>query len=368
MNRIFGLDLMRSLAIILVLLSHGKYLLNSDFSGVNYLGFLGVEIFFVLSGFLIGGILIRQYEKKFDLHEIKKFWKKRWFRTIPLYLLFLCIEIALSFKHGNAFNAISQPWRYLIFMQNFAWEQPDFFTISWSLAIEEWFYLILPVILLFTNKFLVKDKKRNFFVTTVSVILIITLVRCFYVLLLNPEWDVAVRRIVIFRLDSMMYGVFAAFLFHYYRNYWSRFQYQLVAIGTIFILISLTTYSQNSLDDSFFSRTFLFSLTSVGASCFLPFLNSWNISTPSLINTAVTSISLWSYSIYLSHPIILGRLMGLSDKMPRYYLIGVGLFLIYLFLSVLISSFSFYYFEMPVTNLRDAFSLSFAGNGDKRSD
>jgi peptidoglycan/LPS O-acetylase OafA/YrhL len=101
MKRLFGLDLVRALAIILVLLSHSRNLLISFYPGLDFLkagGFFGVELFFVLSGFLIGGILIKDIQAGFDFGILKNFWKRRWLRTLPNYYLFLIINfLAVSF-------------------------------------------------------------------------------------------------------------------------------------------------------------------------------------------------------------------------------------------------------------------------------
>ena len=86
-SRNVWLDACRSLAIILVLLSHGRHFLTPVWDGAAIFrigGFLGVELFFVLSGFLIGGIVARDFERSVDgsgwLH---KFFLRRWLRTLP---------------------------------------------------------------------------------------------------------------------------------------------------------------------------------------------------------------------------------------------------------------------------------------------
>ena len=88
-GRVFGLDLMRALAIIFVVMSHGSMLekANTDFPWIRLVN--GVELFFVLSGFLIGGILIKNFQKtnSFGIKEIYNFWIRRWFRTLPNYYL-----------------------------------------------------------------------------------------------------------------------------------------------------------------------------------------------------------------------------------------------------------------------------------------
>ena len=140
MNRIFGLDLMRFFAIVFVVFGHIWYV----FPQLHFMGHIwvfGVEVFFVLSGFLIGGILIKVLEKEVSKRALYNFWVRRWFRTLPNYYLFLLINIiAFSyFKDSYQWN-----YSYLFFLQNLAWMPERFFSVSWSLAVEEWFYLIVP--------------------------------------------------------------------------------------------------------------------------------------------------------------------------------------------------------------------------------
>jgi len=157
-NRIFGLDLLRCLAIILVLITHTIPLLDpAGFVKISvYTGYFGVELFFVLSGFLIGTILLKVYyqENQLNFSNIKIFWMRRWFRTLPnYYLMFLVYGILLYFAHHlNVFGHIRY-LSYLFFLQNSVTPQPnEFFPVAWSLSVEEWFYLIFPVLLFLLTK------------------------------------------------------------------------------------------------------------------------------------------------------------------------------------------------------------------------
>lgn len=76
-NRNFGLDVIRASAIILVLIAHIRYFFVHSYSDDNAFivsGFLGVELFFVLSGFLIGQIVLKDFEYKISLKKIKNFY------------------------------------------------------------------------------------------------------------------------------------------------------------------------------------------------------------------------------------------------------------------------------------------------------
>ena len=96
-NRIFGLDIMRTFAILAVMFGHSIFFLPTSIKDQLHAFVIdGVNIFFVLSGFLIGGILIRDFEKKKTIKVLFNFWIRRWFRTLPNYFLIL-IVLKLSF-------------------------------------------------------------------------------------------------------------------------------------------------------------------------------------------------------------------------------------------------------------------------------
>jgi len=122
-NRIFGLDVIRALAILLVLCSHSTLLLFPDnkhilITVIQFFGTVGVDLFFVLSGFLIGTIILKQLQKghtKFK--DFGYFWVRRWFRTLPNYFLILLLNIALLFVlKGEVIHGVST---YFGFLQNF---------------------------------------------------------------------------------------------------------------------------------------------------------------------------------------------------------------------------------------------------------
>jgi peptidoglycan/LPS O-acetylase OafA/YrhL len=145
-KRIFGLDILRALAIFFVVIKHGNNLLPSRLKVVtNFFIFDDVSIFFVLSGFLIGGIIIKTInENGINKKVIFDFWIRRWFRTLPNYFLILLTVCFLNllFTPGFSFKNVYQ---YFIFSQNLFQLQPSFFPEAWSLSIEEWFYLLLPI-------------------------------------------------------------------------------------------------------------------------------------------------------------------------------------------------------------------------------
>jgi peptidoglycan/LPS O-acetylase OafA/YrhL len=113
---------------------------------VHRWGWIGVDLFFVLSGYLIGGQLLRQLAKHRRLH-LRRFFARRALRILPAYLVVLVIYFALP--SWREYPDMAQPlWKFLLSLQNIALHGGTAFSHAWSLAVEDQFYLGLPFILL----------------------------------------------------------------------------------------------------------------------------------------------------------------------------------------------------------------------------
>jgi len=146
MNRLCGLDLLRAIAIIWVMLFHAtKYGTPSrEFSA---LGWMGVDLFFVLSGFLIGSQLFKLVALKQEIN-LSKFYLNRVFRILPAYIVVLTIYFLVPFtREGNGLQPL---WQFLSFSVNLFIDTSSSNTFShvWSLCIEEYFYLFFPIVVL----------------------------------------------------------------------------------------------------------------------------------------------------------------------------------------------------------------------------
>jgi len=136
------LDLLRAIACLMVIVYHLFDLSPIDFpriKSITVYGSYGVDLFFVLSGWLIGGLYWRELHR-FGNVCLSGFLPRRWIRTIPPYFAGLILSwAAVRYERGQAFD-----YGYLIFIQNYYAVIP-FFLVSWSLCIEEHFYLFLPL-------------------------------------------------------------------------------------------------------------------------------------------------------------------------------------------------------------------------------
>lgn len=142
-----GLDTLRAAAIVLVLMSHYSSFVSGKqiFGALGDVGWAGVDLFFVLSGYLIGNQILSAFARK-ETFSLKVFFAKRLLRTLPNYYVVLAIYFLFP---GPISGASTAPlWRFLTFTQNFGLAYGTTFTHSWSLCIEEQFYLVLPLVAL----------------------------------------------------------------------------------------------------------------------------------------------------------------------------------------------------------------------------
>ncbi|WP_343699805.1 acyltransferase [Caulobacter sp.] len=152
-RRAYGPDLLRAAAILLVMAWHmPKPARPEPLLSVQPFGWLGVDVFFVLSGYLIGAQLFKRVAAGSGV-DFKRFWTNRAFRILPAYLVVLSLYFLLpGFSDGKTIQPL---WRFLTFTMNFEldYRVTGAFTSAWSLCVEEHFYWILPPLVLALSRF-----------------------------------------------------------------------------------------------------------------------------------------------------------------------------------------------------------------------
>jgi peptidoglycan/LPS O-acetylase OafA/YrhL len=220
-RRIPQLDGIRGTAILLVVIWHfvvapimqapHQSVVARIVAHAGLLTWSGVDLFFVLSGFLIGGILIDAKESR---NYFKAFYIRRAFRILPIYLL-IVVAYLLYWSMATTQKTVLRatlgspmPWYiYVTFTQNFwlahhAWDSV-FLTISWSLAVEEQFYLLLPAIVrLLPKQFLLS--------AAVALALGSATTRTLLYLHYGSSWGSAAYTLLFSRADALMLGVICA--------------------------------------------------------------------------------------------------------------------------------------------------------------
>lgn len=363
-DRVFGLDLMRFIAIILVVFGHVRWMTKGFPAPIRALlhgsGILGVELFFVLSGFLIGGILLKEFEKNnnsLDFSSIKNFWARRWFRTLPNYYFILLIYILIYFT-----NKPDGLWRYFLFLQN-VWNTPAyFFEESWSLCIEEISYLLSPLVLALSAHLFNKYGKGNskvFLWVSLFLIALVTVLRivyCNYFLEQVYHWNTTVREVAMIRLDAIYYGFVAVYLSRKYTKLWDDYKLHSFLVGLIGVL-GLMAFQKKIVEQfpGLISNVVFFSALSICIALLLPLLASIKTTKWQILAKPITGISIISYSMYLvnggliSFSFMIHSNEGANWSVPFAALMYVVFWVLCICLSWLI----FVLFEKPMTDLRN---------------
>ncbi len=370
-DRIFGLDFMRCVAILLVITSHTLPILFQTEWAITtsiYFAVLGVESFFVLSGFLIGSILIRMHcqKKVTSFGDVRMFLIRRWFRTLPNYFLVLLISIALIFL-------LEQPWpfnnirffSYLFFLQNsVTLETNAFFGVSWSLCIEEWFYFLFPFTLVLSQRFF-EGKKTSFLWTTITFLALPLVLRLILAVETSIPWDAGFRKLTFIRLDAIATGVLMAYLYNHFKDFLNKHSLlfalsgctSLVFLMSIFYGKFILIYNMNGVetaDTGLFLKTIFFTLISFSIAALIPMLMNVLENPKNYFVKFITTISLISYALYLLHPLVMMMVFTMMQGKIIPQNNGLIFSLIWI-ISIGVSYLLYYHFEKRMTALRERF-------------
>jgi peptidoglycan/LPS O-acetylase OafA/YrhL len=368
-NRVFGLDVLRAFAVLCVVYAHGYFLLGGTVNSTIYKLFIfdGVTFFFVLSGFLIGRILLRTLAKDdFNGKMLIEFWIRRWFRTLPNYFLILIVVVIFFYllDKPQAENLLP----YFFFSQNIASPHPSFFSEAWSLTIEEWFYLIIPIPLYLLSTLLKNiNQKRLIPYYIFLVILMVTVFRIYRVHLFNystiDDWDLFLRKQVVTRIDSLMFGVLGAYVSLYQKRFWNNGANKLFIVGILLVIFNKALESGYIIDDRlFYLNYFCLTVSPFGTLLLLPKLSLWKESSGRLANV-ITFVSLTSYSMYLINltlvqltilPVVMNFLSRFCWRCGHSMLLT---YFLYWIITIGGAFLVYQYFERPMTALRDKWHM-----------
>ena len=348
----FGLDVMRAIAILCVAVTHftplvmESWYMNPDYlRWERYLGALGVDIFFALSGYLIGGILLRILPTLNDFGVVRRFWVRRWLRTLPAAYVSAIVVIVIA-------TPVVWPdyWARVLFVSSLTpYLNGNEMRAWWSLATEEYFYLLFPLLIyLFKHT---KQSQWSFFLTLVILGLTGMLARAGWLAVL-PMVNIGGIEIVPYaRLDPMIWGVVIAWI-RYNRPTWFI---RLNEIGYAPGMVLLSVGFMLLLDKLRWMIPSLFlghMLTTGGAALMIPAIESLVTTRWRFLDRILMGLAAISYSIYLYHDMIiiyLERTFGHSrDYIQLGYLFGA-----YVCLTIGISWLSHKFVETPFLRWRD---------------
>jgi len=350
-TRVFGLDVMRAVAISLVVFWHTYGLIADLMPGSEEPFYVdGVDLFFVLSGYLIGGILIKLVKDTGTTWRTRAitFWSRRFLRTLPAYYLFLLLNIGLvAAGVRNGVLNHNAP-AYFVFLQN-VWKPIDlFFWESWSLVVEEWFYVLFPLLLALCMA-VFRIPWRSAFIGVAMFFVVASLLVRYHLLgevsSVN-ESEALVRKLVITRTDTIVFGVLAALLRAEFPIAWFKLRWPLFVLGALGVFVVPTFYGDDLLT---YSVTWFFTFNAIAMALLLPLLSTWRRVPPG--GVVLSFISHVSYALYLVHLPLRSLLQNWYD--PCTPLAGWVQIVFYWIACLGISWVVSRYWEKPFMDLRD---------------
>ncbi len=317
-SRIPELDGVRGIAILLVLYwhyfadqTHGAargVVLVLERAGA--LSWAGVNLFFVLSGFLIGGILLENREAP---NLLRVFYTRRLLRIFPIYFAWLAAFLVLrgliaeQVRSPWLFSFALPTWAYATFTQNFGFAYlqrwgPHWLSATWSLAIEEQFYLILPLAVLFL-------RPRRLLMLSAVLVVTAPIVRCLFLFKGNA---IAALVLLPATWDGLFLGVIGAYIFRGYPSLPRRAPYiRLLHVGLLaFPLLSVTVVMWPQLMNGWPS-SLLQSFLGVASLLFIGFAlhSPWR----AILRTRwLMAVGTVSYGVYIIHEGIFGLLYAFT--------------------------------------------------------
>lgn len=334
--RLQGLDFLRGISVLLVLFRH------SEIDCVlRKIGWVGVDLFFVLSGFLISGLIFNEY-KKTKTVNIKRFLIRRGFKIYPPFYIMIGATLIFQLLFAKSVSPLPNILSELFYMQSYF---PGMWNHTWSLSVEEHFYLLMALFTFLSLKFGRPDNVRHNSFLLIGFLVLNFLLRFWvsYPHKLNEAYYYFATHL---RLDRILTGVLFGYFYHFtgfYRHVIRyKWDYAFICYGLL-LPIFLNT------EGGFLLNTIGYTLIHTGFAIItylmleaLP-LRSAILKFPFAI---ISFIGVHSYSIYLWYlllkKILLNYEMSFNIYVPLYFIftIGGGIVLSYLI-------------EKPTLRLRD---------------
>lgn len=388
MEYIKSLDGLRAVAVILVILRHWNYpLLNLE------LGWIGVNIFFVLSGFLISSILLKDKERLSLGPFMKLFYLKRALRIFPIYYIYLivvglCLWIVANHSGTGLFTKSFEIFKnncLLLFSYTYnfdAWLQlqgfttpatSKFFDHLWSLSVEEQFYLIFPLIIFFTTR--KQLKKLVLFILIAAPFLRIVVGEWFKI---NTGQEALVGLVLykstVFQLDALATGILLSLIpiRKIQLKEWQIASGLGVLIAGLLFIVNLLKHYGISINYSTFSFQLINIQIQYDTNTFLDYYYSFSLVLINLLaaliiiacvkgmrsfnflsNNLLVSIGKISYGVYIFHYgiyFILYKLVEFTighDIISTYWYLEGVIFIGYFLVVIMVAKLSYQYIELP---------------------
>jgi peptidoglycan/LPS O-acetylase OafA/YrhL len=312
--RISSVDVFRAFAILPVVMYH--------FNKMLPYGYLGVDLFFVISGLLVGSILIRQFRKNEKINFFR-FVLQRGFKIWPSYYSFLLVGTLFAYIFYNQdkpeyiIGEGKDALRYLFFYQNytggpFHWP----FDHVWSLCVEEHFYILLPLMFIFVRGLF--KNKRNFLILSVAGLIVTGIAFKIFTVLFTPGVDT--YSTTHNRIDALGWGVLLGILITYYEEKLRKLKWLYLLFPAGLLLFAASILTLILWKNYYYEKAVFFSLSPV---CFFLMLlglyyydfSNWK---------PVRFVAYYSYNWYLWHPLfvlVISKYFGINGFSLIVYMI-----------------------------------------------
>ncbi|MBL7843319.1 MAG: acyltransferase [Cyclobacteriaceae bacterium] len=352
--RIKVLDFLRGGAVLLVLFRHYGFV-----DSLQRIGWIGVDLFFVLSGFLVSGLLYREYVQTNEI-DVKRFLIRRGLKIYPLFYFAIILTVAANeifavYDYNKYHFNSNQVLVEALFMQNYF---KGLWSHTWSLAVEEHFYLLLALLFVVLNKLKKLDSHL--------------IINCIFILIAFSSFAFRVKSVLTgadsyfgtlfqthMRIDSLFFGVWLSYQYHFNRNrfvsFFRRYSNVLICISGA-CLLPLFIFEINDP----FTLTIQLTLLYLGFGCLLGL--SLVLSTrgnlfviPASLYNLVASMGVYSYSIYLFHLFVPKYLIPVVLKLSPVDIPRFGMFFLYFGTAISLGILFSKVIELPVLRFRDRF-------------
>jgi peptidoglycan/LPS O-acetylase OafA/YrhL len=362
LSHIAALDGLRGLAILSVMFFHAT--LSRASAPRPSGGFLGVDVFFVLSGFLITALLLKEWDQKGSI-ALRSFYARRALRLLPALFVLMAVILLVP----GVFYSSQRPWWDAMIAAAYAtnWVRAfggdvEFFGHTWSLTIEEQFYVIWPLLLVGLLRLGVRRR----------VILLVVLVAIAVPTVLRVDlWEgpVSVKRLYYgldTRFDSLLLGCLVAFLASWNVIPRSERALKMIRLAAAVAAVVLVVLIANATEESQLTYFGLGVIACASVAVLLVHL----IYCPSrlsdliLANRPMVWVGRISYGLYLWHdPIFFGMLN--PTRMGKVGVTGVGLMAVRFVAAFVAATVSFYLLERPLLRIKDHLASPGAGTAGR---
>ena len=346
MVRLRSIDFLRGIAVILVLFRHHEFI-----RPLYNAGWIGVDLFFVLSGYLVSMLLFKEFFKRGKIQPFK-FLIRRGFKIYPLFYTAILLTVIIEFLKGNGvnrYNLLSE----VLFVQNYF---GSMWNHTWSLAIEEHFYIGLALFLFFIIRFNLFKHRRYIILGFIFIFLTCLILRFQnFKIVYSFQTHLFPTHL---RIDSLLFGVLLSYLHNFYKDRFEKYilsNKKLLFVSSMICIVPAFVLKVNT----WFMSTIGLSLLYLGFGLIFvvlliePKTNFYlDKYLGKFITDMVAKVGFYSYGIYLFHMFV--RRYGLSWMHDLGFNFNYRIeFAIYFILSILFGVILSLVIEKPFLVLRD---------------